>query len=88
MAQVGPFASLRIATCLMQVNPTFGQVSVYSALAKSCKRRGKAVMTTIEATKDIPTASALSPPKLTLLPLTALVVGSMIGGGVFSLRSD
>ncbi|WP_234710116.1 amino acid permease [Sinorhizobium medicae] len=26
--------------------------------------------------------------KLTLLPLTALVVGSMIGGGVFNLPSD
>jgi amino acid transporter len=30
----------------------------------------------------------LSTPKLTLLPLTALVVGSMIGGGVFNLPSD
>ena len=26
--------------------------------------------------------------KLTLIPLTALVVGSMIGGGVFNLPSD
>jgi arginine:ornithine antiporter/lysine permease len=45
-------------------------------------------MTTIEATKDLPTAPTLSAPKLTLLPLTALVVGSMIGGGVFNLPSD
>ena len=29
-----------------------------------------------------------APPKLTLLPLTALVVGSMVGGGVFNLPSD
>ena len=26
--------------------------------------------------------------KLTLLPLSALVIGSMIGGGVFNLQSD
>jgi arginine:ornithine antiporter/lysine permease len=45
-------------------------------------------MTTIEATKDVPTVPTLSTPKLTLLPLTALVVGSMIGGGVFNLPSD
>ena len=32
--------------------------------------------------------SATAPPKLTLLPLIALVVGSMVGGGVFSLPSD
>src|SRR4029453_12682944 len=42
-------------------------------------------MTTIEAARDIP---AESTPKLTLLPLIALVVGSMIGGGVFNLPSD
>jgi len=32
--------------------------------------------------------SETAPPKLTLLPLTALVVGSMVGGGVFNLPSD
>jgi len=42
-------------------------------------------MTTVEATGDI---SRESTPKLTLLPLIALVVGSMIGGGVFNLPSD
>src|SRR5215475_4386440 len=42
-------------------------------------------MTTVEATPEIATEST---PKLTLLPLIALVVGSMIGGGVFNLPSD
>ena len=42
-------------------------------------------MTTAEATAE--GASAESQ-KLTLLPLIALVVGSMIGGGVFNLPSD
>jgi arginine:ornithine antiporter / lysine permease len=42
-------------------------------------------MTTATATTNISTESA---PKLTLLPLTALVLGSMIGGGVFNLPSD
>jgi arginine:ornithine antiporter / lysine permease len=42
-------------------------------------------MTTAEATAE--TASVKSQ-KLTLLPLIALVVGSMIGGGVFNLPSD
>ena len=32
--------------------------------------------------------SQTAPSKLTLLPLTALVVGSMVGGGVFNLPSD
>ena len=42
-------------------------------------------MTTAQATAD------MAPPqsqKLTLLPLIALVIGSMIGGGVFNLPSD
>ena len=42
-------------------------------------------MTTAEATAD--RASSASQ-KLTLLPLIALVMGSMIGGGVFNLPSD
>jgi arginine:ornithine antiporter/lysine permease len=42
-------------------------------------------MTTAEATSE--RASAQSQ-KLTLLPLIALVMGSMIGGGVFNLPSD
>ena len=42
-------------------------------------------MTTAQATAE--SASAESQ-KLTLLPLIALVVGSMIGGGVFNLPSD
>lgn len=39
------------------------------------------------STVEVP-ATAGSSDKLTLLPLTALVVGSMIGGGVFNLPSD
>lgn len=39
------------------------------------------------STADVPAAAGTSD-KLTLLPLTALVVGSMIGGGVFNLPSD
>jgi arginine:ornithine antiporter/lysine permease len=42
-------------------------------------------MTTTDATHDV---TAESTGKLTLLPLIALVVGSMIGGGVFNLPSD
>ncbi|MGZ9272245.1 MAG: arginine-ornithine antiporter, partial [Candidatus Binatia bacterium] len=42
-------------------------------------------MTTVQATAD--TAPPQSQ-KLTLLPLIALVIGSMIGGGVFNLPSD
>jgi arginine:ornithine antiporter / lysine permease len=42
-------------------------------------------MTTTHATADVPAATSH---KLTLLPLIALVVGSMIGGGVFNLPSD
>jgi arginine:ornithine antiporter/lysine permease len=42
-------------------------------------------MTTTHATADVP---ATTSHKLTLLPLIALVVGSMIGGGVFNLPSD
>jgi arginine:ornithine antiporter/lysine permease len=38
-------------------------------------------------TIEVPAAGGSSD-KLTLLPLTALVVGSMIGGGVFNLPSD
>ena len=45
-------------------------------------------MTTVEATRGVPTVPKLSTPKSTLLPLTALVVGSMVGGGVFNLPSD
>jgi arginine:ornithine antiporter/lysine permease len=41
--------------------------------------------TTTDATADVPAAQSH---KLTLLPLIALVVGSMIGGGVFNLPSD
>lgn len=37
---------------------------------------------------DVPRAVPTAEPKLTLLPLVALVVGSMIGGGVFNLPSD
>jgi arginine:ornithine antiporter / lysine permease len=41
------------------------------------------------ATETRPAAEAHSEPqKLTLLPLIALVIGSMIGGGVFNLPSD
>jgi hypothetical protein len=46
-------------------------------------------MTTVEATSDISAESTPkleSAPKLTLLPLTALVAGSMIGGSVSPLR--
>lgn len=39
-------------------------------------------------TPDTGTATASEPGKLTLLPLIALVVGSMIGGGVFNLPRD
>ena len=46
---------------------------------------GRTIMTTAEATAD--RASSASQ-KLTLLPLIALVMGSMIGGGVFNLPSD
>jgi len=42
-------------------------------------------MTTTEAAGEVQTESGH---KLTLLPLVALVVGSMIGGGVFNLPSD
>lgn len=42
-------------------------------------------MATTDATHDV---TAESTGKLTLLPLIALVVGSMIGGGVFNLPSD
>ncbi len=42
-------------------------------------------MTTTDAAHDVPEEST---GKLTLLPLIALVVGSMIGGGVFNLPSD
>ena len=42
-------------------------------------------MTTTDATHGV---TADSTGKLTLLPLIALVVGSMIGGGVFNLPSD
>ncbi len=42
-------------------------------------------MATSEVVQDTAGSTA---PKLTLLPLTALVVGSMIGGGVFNLPSD
>jgi len=41
-------------------------------------------MTAVKATGNM---SKESTPKLTLLPLTALVVGSMIGGGVFKRRA-
>jgi arginine:ornithine antiporter/lysine permease len=43
-------------------------------------------MTTVHATAE-PTSSSEAH-KLTLVPLIALVVGSMIGGGVFNLPSD
>src|SRR5262245_11280089 len=43
-------------------------------------------MSSETATTD--TATVERSGKLTLLPLTALVVGSMIGGGVFNLPSD
>jgi arginine:ornithine antiporter / lysine permease len=43
---------------------------------------------TITTTHTTPTVQDTSSHKLTLLPLTALVVGSMIGGGVFNLPSD
>ena len=43
-------------------------------------------MTTVHATAE-PTSSSQAH-KLTLVPLIALVVGSMIGGGVFNLPSD
>jgi arginine:ornithine antiporter / lysine permease len=42
-------------------------------------------MTTAEAAAE---TAAVKSQKLTLLPLIALVVGSMIGGGVFNLPSD
>lgn len=44
----------------------------------------------MSAIHALDTPQAISPPvqKLTLLPLVALVVGSMIGGGVFNLPSD
>ena len=42
-------------------------------------------MTTAEAAAE---TTAVKSEKLTLLPLIALVVGSMIGGGVFNLPSD
>jgi arginine:ornithine antiporter/lysine permease len=42
-------------------------------------------MTTTDASVGVPTTTSH---KLTLLPLIALVVGSMIGGGVFNLPSD
>jgi arginine:ornithine antiporter / lysine permease len=42
-------------------------------------------MATTDATADFPEVRSH---KLTLLPLIALVVGSMIGGGVFNLASD
>jgi arginine:ornithine antiporter/lysine permease len=45
-------------------------------------------MTTQVATAGQESKAAGVSPKLTLLPLVALVVGSMIGGGVFNLPSD
>jgi arginine:ornithine antiporter / lysine permease len=47
-------------------------------------------MATVEAAGNIPAEATQTEatPKLTLLPLIALVVGSMIGGGVFNLPSD
>ncbi|HXV23972.1 MAG TPA: arginine-ornithine antiporter [Alphaproteobacteria bacterium] len=45
-------------------------------------------MTTQVATAGQESRAAGVSPKLTLLPLVALVVGSMIGGGVFNLPSD
>lgn len=37
---------------------------------------------------EVPRAVPEAEPKLTLVPLVALVVGSMVGGGVFNLPSD
>lgn len=45
-------------------------------------------MSTTVITGEQPKATSDTAPKLTLLPLIALVVGSMIGGGVFNLPSD
>lgn len=45
-------------------------------------------MSTVAATQTSQAPSAQTTSKLTLLPLVALVVGSMIGGGVFNLPSD
>ena len=46
---------------------------------------GAMTVTTTDAT---PSVKATTSHKLTLLPLIALVVGSMIGGGVFNLPPD
>ncbi len=53
-------------------------------------REGRRGMSTISgaATPDTGATVARGPGKLTLLPLVALVVGSMIGGGVFNLPRD
>ena len=45
-------------------------------------------MATQAAIVDQKTEIRQAPHKLTLAPLIALVVGSMIGGGVFNLPSD
>src|SRR5690242_9070798 len=45
-------------------------------------------MTTMVTTVPAAPVAAAEPGKLALLPLIALVVGSMIGGGVFNLPSD
>jgi arginine:ornithine antiporter / lysine permease len=45
-------------------------------------------MATQTAIVDQKTEIRQAPHKLTLAPLIALVVGSMIGGGVFNLPSD
>jgi arginine:ornithine antiporter/lysine permease len=45
-------------------------------------------MTTVTTAAPAVPAAMVEPGKLTLLPLIALVVGSMIGGGVFNLPRD
>jgi len=45
-------------------------------------------ISTVPAHDTIGTAAKETSNKLSLLPLVALVVGSMIGGGVFNLPSD
>ena len=42
----------------------------------------------VASATDVETGQPPRSDKLTLLPLIALVVGSMIGGGVFNLPSD
>src|SRR4051794_23225098 len=49
---------------------------------------GNGAMSSASATKVIDPPTRDTSGKLTLLPLIALVVGSMIGGGVFNLPSD